>query len=145
MILDNNSYLLDGGFRIDRSTPTEVLDRCREYAERVHLVACIGADAVTEAQAAAGIEPQPESIAGGAIFIGLRRALAYIAVAHLLMSDTMATPFGTVRKKDDRSENVDGWHVAVMYESIGNEAIAQYAELAGCEYRTHSGRLIETV
>lgn len=137
--------ILGGGFRIDKSTQAEVLSRCIDYAEKVHLVACIGKDAAAVAVADAEQETPSANITGDVTYIGLRSALCYIAVSHLLMSDVNVTPFGTVRKKDDRSDNVDGWRVAAMYEGVGNEGIAQYAERVGVVYKSHSGRLVEYV
>lgn len=141
MITNVNGFR-NSGFRIDSGIKDTSLMLSLNYAEKVILLHMIGATQLANAQALA---PTNELIAGGDQSIGLAMALYYIAYSHLLLSDVMASTFGTVKKISEDSQPADGWRYAKMCEDVGKRGIVQFCENFGICYDDVSTVLNETL
>lgn len=136
MILTTN-ILRSYGFRIDAGIQDAQLQRAVDEAEQGFAVRYFGQE---HYQHLLTLEANDPIIAGGtipthdggsAIIAGYMKAVAYIAYACLLRHNINATTFGSVRKKDEHSDNVDPWEVARYFESYGRGWFVELAEALG--------------
>lgn len=130
------------GFRIDAGIPDGVLQRSLNSAA-VIAQDCIGQDALT---ALLAIDPEGEfayivsggNAADGHTLIGYDVAVYNIAYALLLRDNAFASVYGTTRKRDEYSENVDPADYARQWYAFGVAALhAVCKELVRVELVEH--------
>ena len=135
MILTRET-LKNQGLKIDIGLTDNELDKVINDAELLVVVPMIGFHQY--GQILGYSESDPRLVGGGytkgdeTFYIaGLHRAISYIAYAYLLLDDICASSFGSVRKKDDYSENVDAYEEARRHFASGIEHIRQLANIEG--------------
>lgn len=144
------SDLMGYGFRIARDVPQATVELAIETAELYYLQPSLsGADfcALRDMDATAVL------ISGGLyvdsddnshFIAGLKKGLAFVAYAELLRMNINATTFGSVRKTDEYSENVDPSANIKYCLSVGLQYIREVCELAGYKYEPKTGVNRET-
>ena len=79
----------------------------------------------------------------GLCFAGLKRAIANIAYAFLLRENVNATRFGSIRKYDENSSNIDEnllYNAAKHHFTIGKAYLTEITqELDGCDWKKANG------
>lgn len=85
-------------------------------------------------------------VEGNAVYTeGARQALACISFAWLLSNNIASTTFGSVRKTDDYSENVDPFAICRQYYAIGKQMLRTICESQGWKMYRGLGYFMEVV
>lgn len=75
-------------------------------------------------------------------FSGLKRAVANIAFAFLLRMNVNAVRFGTVRKEDENSSNVEEnllYNASKHHFTIGKAYLKEFADYYDCDWKNANG------
>lgn len=145
MIL-TTEYLQETGLKL--SVDDSVANKAIEDAELFYVKSVIGDDNYIRLLN----EPVPESIDyailnggvyEGKYYAGLKRAIAHIAYAFLLRMNVNAVRFGTVRKYDENSSNVDErllYSTSKHHFTIGKAYLKEVTSImVGCDWKNANG------
>lgn len=138
------------GLKIDGAIPDATLTTAITDAEQLIVKAAIGEANLAAIEALSDTDPV---IVGGNVadadgvqhyFVGMRRAISYIAFSRILAYDNIAaTSYGTVQKKDEFSEQRDPFMWSKMYEADGLAYVRALCLIKGWKYTTPFGQFTE--
>lgn len=123
------TILRNQGLRIDAGITDAVLNRCIADTQ-VLCEALLGADAtaILKGEQATSILLVGGDTTDGKYLLGLQRSASYIAYALLLRDDAFASVYGTTRKRDEYSENVEPADYARQWYASGERGLSALIE-----------------
>ena len=123
------TILRNQGLRIDAGITDAVLNRCIADTQ-VLCEALLGADAtaILKGEQATSVLLVGGDTTDGKYLIGLQRSASYIAYALLLRDDAFASVYGTTRKRDEYSENVEPADYARQWYASGERGLSALIE-----------------
>lgn len=124
-----SSILRNQGLRIDAGIVDAVLNRCIADTQ-VLCEAMLGADAtaILKGEQATSVLLVGGDTTDGKYLIGLQRSASYIAYALLLRDNAFASVYGTTRKRDEYSENVEPADYARQWYASGERGLSALIE-----------------
>ena len=143
MIIDIDYMLQDSGFAIDADDKKvslaiqqgEGVDVAMMLAENYAVLCDLAVDSPYDVRIAGGIYTDER---GHRRYIaGAKTAIAHIVFAWLLSNNIASTTFGSVRKKDDYSDNVDPFTLCRQYYTIGRQMLRDLCSVMG--WKLHQG------
>lgn len=138
------------GFRLDQGIQDAVLLRCIQEAEEWFAVRYFKTDNYL---ALLSMPADSPVISGGIytngagekfVLAGYLKAVAHIAYGALLRDNINATTFGSVRKRDEHSDNVDPWDNAKYHDTIGRGWLHDIAVAMGWSVGSTGSYFTET-
>lgn len=146
MIL-NSDYLINKGFKV--SVDEEIIDKAIFDAEIFYVKSVIGdANYIRLSTGPVPVGTDDDIALNGGVkdnkfYAGLKQAIANITYAFLLRDNVNAVRFGTVRKYDDNSSNVDEtllYNTSKHYFTIGKAYLKEVFDLLdGCSFNNANG------
>ncbi len=123
------TILRNQGLRIDAGITDAVLNRSIADTQ-VLCEALLGADAtaIIKGEQATSVLLVGGDTTDGKYLLGLQRSASYIAYALLLRDDAFASVYGTTRKRDEYSENVEPADYARQWYAAGERGLSALIE-----------------